>query len=128
MELDCPRCKVGKLEEIEVDNILIDRCEVCGGLWFDSGELTQVSGDAESVKELEAVMPTEAGTLECPRCKKTEMRRQTLCGKGAGDCDTVFRCPSCLGSWIDRGVLRGSEDKFIAQNTRECFTALLGKK
>ena len=128
MELDCPRCKVGKLEEIEIENILIDRCEVCGGLWFDSGELTQMSGDAESVKELEAQIPTESGTLECPRCTKTEMRRQKLSENGVGDCDTVYRCPSCLGSWIDRGVLRRGEDKLIAQNTRECFTSLLGGK
>ena len=128
MELNCPRCRVGKLEEIEIDSILIDRCKLCGGLWFDSGELTQMSGDAESVKDLEAKMPTESVDLECPRCEKTGMRRQQICETSTGDCDMVFRCPSCLGSWIDRGVLRRSEDRAIAQNTRECFTKLLGGK
>ncbi|MBN2715816.1 MAG: zf-TFIIB domain-containing protein [Deltaproteobacteria bacterium] len=127
MELDCPRCSIGKLEEIEVDGILIDRCRVCGGLWFDSGELTQVSGDAAAVKNLEAQMPSTQVDLECPRCEKTALRSQALCVGENSSC-AIYRCPSCLGSWIDRGVLRLAEDKRIAQNTRECFAQLLERK
>ena len=126
MELDCPRCSIGKLEEIEVDGILIDRCRVCGGLWFDSGELTHVSGDDEAVKELEAQMPTLQGDISCPRCEKTSLRKQSLLVGEPNESD-IFRCPSCLGSWIDRGVLSGSEDKYIAHNTRSCFSVFLKK-
>lgn len=127
MELDCPRCSIGKLEEIEVDGILIDRCKVCGGLWFDAGELTQVSGDNASVRDLEAEIPSGQVNVDCPRCEDTQLRRQSLCVGGRNECD-IYRCPSCLGSWIDRGVLRSSEDQHIAQNTKECFGHLLGKK
>ncbi|MBN2526157.1 MAG: zf-TFIIB domain-containing protein [Deltaproteobacteria bacterium] len=123
MELDCPRCKIGKLEELEVDGILIDRCRVCGGLWFDSGELTQVSGDDESVRETESQIPDEQTHMDCPRCEQTTMRKQRLCDAGQQEHD-IFRCPSCLGSWIDRGVLSGTEDKNIAQNTRACFSKM----
>ncbi len=39
--LDCPKCD-GKLNEIAYENIQIDACEKCGGVWLDSGELAQV--------------------------------------------------------------------------------------
>src|SRR5262245_51602034 len=36
--MNCPRCD-GSLKEINYDEILIDTCEKCGGIWLDSGEL-----------------------------------------------------------------------------------------
>jgi hypothetical protein len=34
----CPRCD-GDLKESKVDQVSIDTCEKCGGIWLDSGEL-----------------------------------------------------------------------------------------
>ena len=34
----CPRCD-GALEEIAYEDVLIDRCNKCGGVWLDAGEL-----------------------------------------------------------------------------------------
>ena len=36
--LQCPRCD-GTLEEITYEEVLIDRCNKCGGVWLDPGEL-----------------------------------------------------------------------------------------
>lgn len=44
--LQCPRCD-GKLEEIRYEEVLIDRCNKCHGVWFDAGELDQVVGKEE---------------------------------------------------------------------------------
>lgn len=40
------RCPVdgGLLFEFEINGILLDRCNHCGGLWFDSGELKALLG------------------------------------------------------------------------------------
>ena len=38
----CPRCD-GNLQESKVENVLIDTCEQCGGVWLDSGELEQLT-------------------------------------------------------------------------------------
>ncbi len=38
----CPRCD-GNLKESKVDDILIDPCDKCGGVWLDSGELEQLT-------------------------------------------------------------------------------------
>jgi uncharacterized protein len=40
--MNCPRCD-GKLEETKVDDVSIDTCDKCGGVWLDSGELEQLT-------------------------------------------------------------------------------------
>ena len=41
LDLDCPKCD-GKLVETDFENIKIDVCDKCTGVWFDAGELAQV--------------------------------------------------------------------------------------
>jgi ribosomal protein L37AE/L43A len=40
--MQCPRCD-GTLKETKVDEVSIDTCEKCGGVWLDSGELEQLT-------------------------------------------------------------------------------------
>jgi uncharacterized protein len=40
--MTCPRC-AGSLKESKVDEVSIDTCEKCGGVWLDSGELEQLT-------------------------------------------------------------------------------------
>jgi uncharacterized protein len=40
--MKCPRC-VGTLKESKFEEILIDTCDKCGGVWLDSGELEQLT-------------------------------------------------------------------------------------
>jgi uncharacterized protein with PIN domain len=37
----CPRCD-GALNETQFEEVAIDTCEKCGGIWLDSGELSQL--------------------------------------------------------------------------------------
>jgi hypothetical protein len=41
LELKCPKCD-GTLHETNYEDIKIDVCEKCAGVWFDAGELAQV--------------------------------------------------------------------------------------
>jgi ribosomal protein L37AE/L43A len=36
--IHCPKCD-GTLHEITFENVSIDRCDKCGGVWLDAGEL-----------------------------------------------------------------------------------------
>jgi hypothetical protein len=38
----CPRCD-GTLKESKFEEVSIDTCEKCGGVWLDSGELEQLT-------------------------------------------------------------------------------------
>lgn len=40
--MQCPRCD-GSLKENKFEEVLIDICEKCGGVWLDSGELEQLT-------------------------------------------------------------------------------------
>ena len=39
--VECPKCD-GTLVEIEHEGVRIDRCNTCGGVWLDAGELEQL--------------------------------------------------------------------------------------
>ena len=40
--MQCPRCD-GSLKESKFEEVMIDTCEKCGGVWLDSGELQQLT-------------------------------------------------------------------------------------
>ena len=114
MALECPRCKVGALEEIELGDVLIDRCDTCAGLWFDHGEVAELVGQDELAQKIEASLPPDEDaehSMICPRCAGVALRRYEE------DVDdralVVWRCVSCAGTWIDRGELRGFEDSRV---------------
>jgi uncharacterized protein len=43
--MQCPRCD-GSLNEMKVEEVTIDTCDKCGGVWLDSGELEQLTRKA----------------------------------------------------------------------------------
>ena len=40
--MKCPRCD-GTLQESKLEEVAIDTCDKCGGVWLDSGELEQLT-------------------------------------------------------------------------------------
>ena len=40
--MKCPRCD-GSLKETKIEEVSIDTCDKCGGVWLDSGELEQLT-------------------------------------------------------------------------------------
>jgi hypothetical protein len=40
--MQCPRCD-GSVHESMFENVAIDTCDKCGGVWLDSGELDQLT-------------------------------------------------------------------------------------
>lgn len=40
--MQCPRCD-GSLTESKFEEVSIDTCDKCGGVWLDSGELEQLT-------------------------------------------------------------------------------------
>lgn len=47
LELQCPKCD-GTLYETEFENVTIDVCNKCHGVWLDAGELAQITEKDES--------------------------------------------------------------------------------
>lgn len=45
--MQCPRCD-GSLKESTFEEVQIDTCDKCGGVWLDSGELQQLTQKEKS--------------------------------------------------------------------------------
>jgi uncharacterized protein len=43
----CPRCD-GSLKEFKFEEVVVDRCDKCGGVWLDSGEFGQLTKKDQS--------------------------------------------------------------------------------
>jgi Zn-finger nucleic acid-binding protein len=84
--------------------LVLDRCNHCGGLWFDGGEL-------ESVLEWPEMLParTPKGSVArssdalivCPRCTGVALE---AVHRGAV---RVHRCPRCHGVLVSRAAIEG---------------------
>jgi len=44
--MQCPRCD-GKLVETDHENVTIDVCDKCHGVWLDAGEMAQIAAKDE---------------------------------------------------------------------------------
>lgn len=45
-----PSCEKKKMERVTVDNVEIDKCPACGGIWLDPGELELLMKRAKGSK------------------------------------------------------------------------------
>ena len=86
--------------------IIIDQCEACGGLWFDAFELFKVKlGQAQEIEALDsdrlrARSEIDHTSLRCPRdgtalvqYKDPHFPSELI----------LARCPECQGFWLNRG-------------------------
>ena len=70
--LQCPKCEHG-MDQITYENVTIDRCTHCEGLWFDADEAFQLKNIAGS-ETLDKGDTAEGrkwdshADINCPRC------------------------------------------------------------
>lgn len=110
--MKCPVCRA-ELSPSSSGSHIIDVCPQCGGIWFDSTELSDVAKDmiqndaAQDQKTAVAFQsrskPADGEELKkfCPRCGiLTEVFNYCYDSNIFLD-----KCPSCHGLWADRGEL-----------------------
>ena len=100
----CPVCNESMII-LELNDIEIDYCPGCGGIWLDEGELEALLEDSEKKEELLKSMDVDNSVKEekrkCPLCKKT--MDKVYCGKDRNV--LIDRCPQMHGLWFDRNEL-----------------------
>ncbi|MBW6441465.1 zf-TFIIB domain-containing protein [Patescibacteria group bacterium] len=112
MSLSCPRCK-STLTQVKVkshygrEDIIVDQCEGCQGIWFDPSEYYKIDkGDVEkmdSVKDLEAKIDTIIS--EIPKCPKDGADLVRFLDISIPKNMDIEICPVCGGYWFDKGEL-----------------------
>lgn len=109
--MNCVACKE-PMVVLELNQIEIDHCVSCGGIWLDSGELEAMLGDAEEVKamltQFAAGSRIEQGKRKCPICGK---KMEVVAADKEGNL-LIDRCRLHHGIWFDRGELSKILDLF----------------
>jgi Zn-finger nucleic acid-binding protein len=140
----CPRCDGVELEKVSFigsDDIVLDRCDNCGGFWLDAGELDLIN------RELEDIMPVQGhgfsdfvNNVHVPFVAKRIWARSDetdfsvpvppvhgaecegpvdlVCPACDGQLErwtvlhTAFEaCPDCRGIWLDKDELKDLRDR-----------------
>ncbi|HAC64059.1 MAG TPA: hypothetical protein DCF68_11090 [Cyanothece sp. UBA12306] len=111
--LICPKCG-GNLETISYQDVEVDRCGQCAGIWFDSLEAEQLKSikgsekidlaDSQEDNELES----RQKQINCPRCQVTMMKMLDF------DQHPIWyeTCLQCGGIWFDAGEFTQFKDNF----------------
>ena len=69
--LICPRCKI-EMEKLKKDDIIIDVCKKCEGMWLDAGEMDKLAEMAQKMKKGETVESKEPEEKEKEPIKEEE--------------------------------------------------------
>ena len=103
--MDCPVCKNAMIT-MELEEVEIDYCTGCDGIWLDAGELEVLLGDGGKSKMLissfNKALEADEKKRKCPICdKKMEKiivghEKPTL---------IIDRCVKGDGLWFDKGEL-----------------------
>jgi Zn-finger nucleic acid-binding protein len=102
--MNCPVCD-SPLIILELNNVEIDHCTKCQGIWLDGGELEILLEDSSHKNELLASFEVDNKNaekkLKCPICRKK--MDKVLCGKEENI--LIDRCRLHHGLWFDKGEL-----------------------
>ncbi len=101
--MKCPKCKGDSLSEFKIEQVRVDRCSSCEGVWFDADELGHLlAEDAEQVASLRRGANREAldgKKGSCPRDRGELLRVYSAVDKTV----VIDACPDCRGIWLDGG-------------------------
>jgi hypothetical protein len=104
--MNCPHCSDEVLIAIEHNEVEVDYCVGCKGIWLDAGELELLLGDAEAARKYLSIgspveIPKGEAHRKCPECNKRMTKEGTR-----SDPPVVFdHCPKDHGIWLDHQEL-----------------------
>ncbi len=102
--MNCPFCN-NPLVILELNQVEIDYCTNCHGIWLDNGELELLLQDSEAkIKLLDSfTVDKKSGekAIRCPICLKK--MDKIVCG--TGNKVTLDRCKKDHGIWFNEGEL-----------------------
>jgi Zn-finger nucleic acid-binding protein len=110
--MDCPVCKESAMITLELNEVEIDYCTVCNGIWLDTGELELLLGEPVKARQLldsfKIDLKSREKTRKCPICDK-KMQKVIV-----GSSEPVLLIDKCRrgdGLWFDKGELHDIFDR-----------------
>ena len=105
--LSCPHCRHFALEPVHLQDIEVDVCTHCGGMWFDAAELDQVIRQYDPDYPKTKLTTEEMGSRTqkarwlCPACRAPLDSYEFEPGSEL----QIDICEQCQGIWLEHGEL-----------------------
>jgi Zn-finger nucleic acid-binding protein len=109
------------------EDVQVDECTVCHGVWFDGGELSEAKkGEAPDLRWVEFdlwkeedLFQVSEGALKCPR------DHVPMASVKYGPTEvTVDACVKCRGVWLDKGEFEqiiDSLEEYLSSMTQDQY-------
>ena len=124
----CPEC-CDEMLILEYDNVEIDYCNDCSGIWLDEGELELLLNSSESTSLVMRVLMDNSKSHDksnrrCPVCgKRMFLVDIPLSSNGTDVTVEIDKCPRNHGLWFDNGELQ----QIISSSKGEPVAKFLGE-
>ncbi|HDP26357.1 MAG TPA: hypothetical protein ENN34_13075 [Deltaproteobacteria bacterium] len=100
--MDCPTCSRA-LVTLEFDELEVDYCTQCGGVWLDSGELEYLLSNGSDPDTHPTPFIPSLSSEKKKRCPVCRVMMEKI---AAGQADSIILDQCKLhGIWFDRGEL-----------------------
>lgn len=103
--MKCPVCKEPMIV-LELNEVEIDHCTSCDGIWLDAGELELLIEDEQEREQLLSSFKKDSENREkpykCPICNK----RMDKVYVGENNDVLIDKCTDNDGLWFDKGELK----------------------
>ncbi len=105
----CFRCN-NEMKKVQMDGVLVDKCESCSGVWLDAGELEMLVYD-ERKSQFQILTEAKVEIIQekkrlftnvnaCPKCQYTPLLKIYEHGI------ELDQCLHCKGLFFDDGELK----------------------
>ena len=102
--MNCVTCNK-PMVVLELQEVEIDHCLACGGIWLDAGEIELLVGSrpeaARLLAQLSDTQNRQAGKHKCPIC----LKKMAIIVLGTEGKVRIDHCRKNHGLWFDRGEL-----------------------
>ena len=120
---NCPRCRTA-MRSTRAGAFMLDRCDTCRGLWFDTLELDRVAKDRSAVAAIDSAArnethasPKRPTVMHCPRDKAMLITMHAL-----GQPHISYEsCKVCGGAFLDAGELSDLSEVTVRERLIQFF-------
>ena len=93
---------------LELDQVEVDHCSQCGGVWLDAEEMDLLLDGSEGREEIRRRATVDTTSDEkkrsCPICSR-KMEKAHITREGRESRVLIDRCEKRHGTWLDGGEL-----------------------
>jgi len=109
--MDCPVCKNAMIT-LELQDVEIDHCTDCGGIWLDAGELEMLLGEPQKATQMLNSFKIDKTSTEKPRkCPICLKKMKKIVTGSSRPVLLIDKCSRGDGLWFDKGELHDIFDR-----------------